>query len=278
MKSGKYLFHLLSTGLALFALANLKAQTLSQWTFEGLSTSGVNASPSPASGAGVASTLGMTFSGSSENSGIAPLAGTDGTNNGSSNLTWKVRGGGTNKNGWNDGAAIATQGAQFAASTVGYSGIKASFDWYPSTKGEASLLAQYTSNGTTWINVPLADLVIPPSATLSLVTNSSSSNSALGTYIKTTAGNTWYNNITLDLSGIPAVNNDASFAFRLVNASTGTDVAQASGGALDNTAGNWSFDNVKITGTVIPEPGTYALLLGLLVTPALLLRRRLLSA
>ncbi len=271
MNSGKKIVCLLASGLALLALPTLKAQIISQWNFEGLSTSGVNASPTTSTGSGTASTVGMSLFTGPDNSGIATLAGTDGTNNGSANLTWKVRG----TNGWNSGASIATQGAEFAVSTAGYSGIKASFDWYPSTKGEANLLAQYSTNGTTWVNVPPVDIVIPTGPNLAVLTNSSSSNTVIGSYIKTTGGNSWYNNITLDLSGISALNSDANFAFRLVNASTGADAVQATGGAaIDNTSGNWSFDNVKVTGTAIPEPSTYALILGLAITPLAMLRRR----
>jgi len=245
------------------AFTSASAATITQWTFEGLSTSGVNASPATAAGSGAASTVGMALYTGPENSGIATLAGTDGTNNGAGNLTWKVRG----SNGWNTAAAIGTQGAQFSVNTTGYTGISASFDWYPSTKGEAKLLIQYTTDGTTWINASASDITIPTVGTLSLNTNSSSSNTVMGAYINTTAGNTWYNGITLNLSGISAADNDANFGFRLLNASTGTDNVQATGGtALDNTAGNWSFDNVKISGTAAtPEPSTYALMMGGLV-------------
>ena len=267
--------------LLLCALPTVRAQSLlTQWTFTGLSTAGVNASPTTSSGTGTASTLGMNFSGGSDNSGIASLAGTDTSpsNTGSSNATWKIRGtggSGGNTNGWSSVAAIGTQGAQFAVNTTGYTAISASFDWFPSTKGEANLLAEYTANGTTWNFVPLADITIPTGPNLSVLTNTTSSNTVLNqAYLKTTLGNTWYNQITLNLAGL-GVDNDANFAFQLINASTGADAVQATGGtALDNTAGNWSFDNVTIVGTPIPEPGTYALMLGLAVLPVAALRRR----
>lgn len=210
-------------------------------------------------------------------SGITALAGTDGTNNSASNLTWKVRG----SNGWNTAAAIGTQGAEFFASTANEQNIVASFDWYPSTKSEAALLVQYTVDGTNWINAPAADIQLPTSSSLSLVTNSSIANTVQGTYIDTTKGNTWYNGITISFANISAASNDPLFGFRLVNASTGADDLQASGGALDNTSGNWSFDNVQISGvSAVPEPSTCALLLGGagLALAALKRRRRALSA
>lgn len=231
--------------------------TLADWTFEGLSTSGVNADPAPATGSGTSSSIGMTLDGSSENSGIAKLAGTDGSNGGSNNLTWKVRGGGSG-NGWDSAEAIATQGAQFSVSTVGDTSIVAAFDWYPSTNGEANLLIQYTTNGSTWVDLPSADITIPSVSTLTVATNTTSPNTEMGSYLDATAGNTWYNGITLNFGSIASTANDPNFGFRLVNASTGSDVVTASGAAFSNTSGNWSFDDVSAVGAA-PEPSTWAL-------------------
>ena len=80
--------------------------------------------------------------------------------NGESDTTqeWRIRGqAGSNgaANGWSSLAPIGTQGAVFAASTVGYTSISVQFDWYNTTQGEANLQLEYTNNGTTWINVPI---------------------------------------------------------------------------------------------------------------------------
>ena len=65
------------------------------------------------------------------------------------------------------------------------------------------------------------------------------------------------NGITANLSGIAGTANDPNFAIRLVNASTGADDTTTSGAALNNTSGNWRFDEVTISS--VPEPGTNAL-------------------
>jgi hypothetical protein len=249
--------------LAAAPLARAGAQlVITEWNFETGSTSGVNTSPATYVGTGTATSVGMNADGNGDNSGLSSLAGTDGTNNSSSNQTWKVRG----NNGWTPNAAIASQGAQFAVSTSGYSNISASFDWYPSTKGEADLAVEYTLNGTTWIDATASMLTLPTSSTLSLKTN-------------TSAGNTWYNAITLNLSSIAGAANDPTFGLRLVNAATGADDVQASANSTEITygssgSGNWSFDDVTFTGVPIPEPSTYALILGAATLGLVLLRRR----
>jgi hypothetical protein len=248
------------------SLSSLHATTI--WNFEqSNNASGYDTNPTPSTGSGTASTVGMTYDGDTDASATTALAGTDTDNTSATNLTWKVRGhssASSNNNGWNSAAAIATQGAQFAVSTVGDGTVSVSFDWYPSTTSEAKMLIQYTTNGTTYINATAAEISIPTSATLAVDTNTTSANTVLGAYIDTTSGNTWYNDITLNLSASTGATNDPLFAVRLVNASTGTDNVQSTGGtALDNTKGNWSFDDVEVTGTplVTPEPGTWALLL-----------------
>jgi len=266
--------------LAAAPLARAGAQlVITEWNFETGSTSGVNTSPATYVGTGTATSVGMTADGNGDNSGLSSLAGTDGTNNSSSNQTWKVRG----NNGWTPNAAIASQGAQFAVSTSGYSNISASFDWYPSTKGEADLAVEYTLNGTTWIDATASMLTLPTSSTLSLKTNTSDSNLITGAYISTSAGNTWYNAITLNLSSIAGAANDPTFGLRLVNAATGADDVQASANSTEITygsggSGNWSFDDVTFTGIPIPEPSTYALILGAATLGLVLLRRRVARA
>ena len=48
----------------------------------------------------------------------------------------------------------------------------------------------------------------------------------------------------------PAAVNDPNFAIEMVNASTGADDIAAGGAALNNTSGNWRFDNVTVTAPV----------------------------
>jgi len=85
-------------------------------------------------------------------------------------------------------------------------------------------------------------------------TNSTSANTVTGSYISDNisnsnlAGQDWFTDLTATISD-PNAANDPNFAIRLVNASTGTDDVSTQGAALDNTSGNWRFDNVVISGT-----------------------------
>ena len=124
----------------------------------------VNNNPAPSTGAGTASSIGMNIY-PTPNVGVTTddvLQGTSGDTgaNGVANLTqiWRVRaqaGANGAANGWSSLAPIGTQGAVFAASTVGFSNINVSFDWYATTQGEANLQLEYTNDGTTWHNVPI---------------------------------------------------------------------------------------------------------------------------
>jgi uncharacterized protein (TIGR03437 family) len=172
--------------------------------------------------------------------------------NGYADLTqiWRIRGqAGTAgaANGWSSTAPVGTQGAMFAASTAGYSSVTVSFDWYATTQGEAKLQLQYTTDGTTWQNVPIT--LNSLDTALAVLTNSTSANTVMGSYIGITgnAGQNWYPGLTATISD-PAAANNPSFAVRMVNASTGADCIAAAGTALNNTSGNWRFDNVTITG------------------------------
>jgi hypothetical protein len=276
MRFQKRIACLALSGIALAALPQSKAQVLiTEWNFENGSTSGVNASPAPSSGSGTASTLGMTFNGSSEDSGLAKLDSGTSNSDPNSKQEWKVRG----TNGWSAGAGIASQGAQFSVSTLGFTGVSVSFDWYPSSNGEADLAIQYTTDGSTWTDATASQISIPSGGTLSVLTNSTNANLITGAYLNTTAGNTWYDDITLNLSGLASASNDPSFGIRLVNAATGAATVQATGGGALGTSGNWSFDNVKFDGVAIPETSTYALIIGagaLLIAAAR--RRGLLAA
>jgi uncharacterized protein (TIGR03437 family) len=234
-----------------------QAGTIAGWTFEN-DTVAVNNNPAPSTGSGTASSIGMaTYA--TPNIGVTTddvtvgATGDTGTN-GLADLTniWRVRAqagpSGMAANGWSSTAPIGTQGAMFAASTVGYSNITVSFDFYATNQGEAKLQLQYTTDGTTWHNVPLA---VPAADTgLAAMTNSTSANTVMGSYVSITAasgGQNWFPGLTATISDSKAANNP-SFAIQMVNAATGADNISASGTALNNNSGNWRFDNVTISG------------------------------
>ena len=228
---------------------------ITAWTFEN-DTAAVNNTPAPSTGSGTASSIGMaTYA--TPNIGVTTDDVTQGAtgdtgSNGLADLTqiWRVRaqaGTAGAANGWSSAAPIGTQGAVFTANTEGYSNITVSFDWYATTQGEAKLQVQYTTDGSTWKNVPVT---IPASVTaITALTNTTSANTVMGSYvaIAASAGQNWYPGLTVAISD-PAAANNANFAVRMVNASTGADDTAAAGTPLNNTSGNWRFDNIIISG------------------------------
>lgn len=146
--------------------------------------------------------------------------------------------------GWNvstfpaSGTADRTAGAQYAVSTVGYESIILSYDLRHSNTSANTESVQVSLDGTNWTEVAL--FTFTPAAT--------------GT------GDTWYSrSITLSLAG---ANDNANFAFRVVAAfdpTAGNYLASRSTSTY-GTSSTWRFDNVTVSGTLIPAPGAVALL------------------
>jgi len=130
-------------------------------------------------------------------------------------------------------AASGTSGVSFSVSTVGKQNIVVYWDVRHSSSSSRYLQFQYsTDGGATWNNY---------SATGDLTDS--------GYYVANT-GDTWFLQRKADLSGIPAVNNNANFTFRIVTVfAPGTSVyAAAATGATYNTGGTLRFDMVTVTG------------------------------
>jgi hypothetical protein len=219
--------------------------------------------------------VGMTNSYNGGNTDSGDILVTVGTANTSfSETTWRIRG--TAHNGWATHAAGApqfSQGIELDASTAGYQNIGFSFDWYSTTQGIRDLQFQYNTNiadAAGWTNF--------------------GGTSSTGTYVA--VSNDFFNasvtstnpTITVDLSSIPGANNDPNFGVRLVAAfdSTGNvpnDFASAALSAgktviYNNSSGNWRFDNLTFSGTVIPTPEPGSLTLISVGAAGLLTRRR----
>jgi hypothetical protein len=120
-------------------------------------------------------------------------------------------------------------------STGGYTNVGFHFDWFTTTQGVKNLQAQYTIDGTTWINL---------NGPLTAVSN--------GFYAGT---------INLDFSTIAGAANDPLFGVRLVSAYDPTlnpfNYGSADGGqngVYNNNSGNWRFADVGFTGAPVPEP------------------------
>ena len=272
--------------------------TVTEWNFNNNAVA-VNTSPATSTGTGTASTVGMnidsatgtvdgTTTDTSDVNTSTPLSSDPGT--AGVNTQWRIRGGngttspGTNPTGtnaWTSLAPIGSQGAQFLTSTLGYSNIQVSFDWSPTAQGEGKLQLQYTLNGSTYVNVPLnAFTSFGTGATAAGMTNTTSANTVMGGYLVSGSATAYMNGITASLGSIAGAANDANFGIRLVSASTGADDTNNAGTALNNTSGNWRFDEVTISGTAlatgVPEPGPFVLLgVGLVGAAVARHRRRL---
>ena len=267
----------LSAVLLAISCAPGSAQVITQWTFEN-DTVATNNNPAPSTGTGTADSIGMNVYptpsvGVTQDDVLVGKSSDTGTNGvADTTNTWRVRGqmgtGGA-ANGWSSAAPIGTQGAQFFVSTTGVTtgAIQVSFDWYATTQGEANLQFAYTTNnGTTWNNAALT--LGGADGGLQVLTNSTSANTVTGAYLSdnllnnSSAGQDWFTGLTVTITDPNAVN-DSGFGFEMVNASTGTDNVSTQGTALNNSSGNWRFDNVTVSGVAaVPEPNTVALLVG----------------
>ena len=242
------------TALLLVSLTTAQAQitTITSWTFEGYTPLiGFNPSPAPAIGSGTATAIGMdnTYGtpGSCTN-GSDVLVGAGGSDPAGTNA-WRIRGvknTATAANGWSSLAPIGTQGAQFAVSTIGYANISVSVDVATTAQGEGNMGFYYTLDGITW-NVATIISVGGTNGT-TIQNNNSSANTLTGTYARlSSTGSGWNNQIT---ASFPGAGSNANFAIRIANASTGADCIGSSGAALNNSSGNWRFDNIIVSGTV----------------------------
>jgi hypothetical protein len=262
--------------------------TVAGWNFDSYTpiVTTPNLSPSPSTGSGTALTVGMqtsssntsspggvyaypnaNASGTGDNSDVLngtgnnPPATTDNSSTGQTgsgdatgiNPAWRVRG---NGDGWSSNAAIGSQGAQFAASTVGYSGISLSFDLDPSSASAPSeIQVQYTTDGTNWVNAtsltkPTAANGATDGVTIATNTTATNPNIVNGSYFQianNADGLFWQNGFKADFSSVTAANNNPNFAVRIVNAATGTAEFEVGGTAFPMAgAGNWRLDNVNI--------------------------------
>jgi hypothetical protein len=252
----------LLVGLAMmFSIAARAQSTIVNWNFEGLAQV-INTNPAPtlnnAAGAVYANSIGMQlFGGGTTNApdvtqGVSGDTGTDGITNYSQ--IWRIRG--VPGNGWTSVAGIGTQGAQIGVDTTGYSSLQVSFDWYLTKQGEANIQLEYTTDGLTWSNLPITIPAAQSGTFLSFVDNTSGSdaNSVEGYYVHSVAnsgGQQWFTNLTATIND-PLAANNPKFAVRMVNASTGTSCVSGTGAALNNTSGNWRFDNISVSGIHLP--------------------------
>jgi len=227
------------SALVLAPAANALADTITQWNFS-LPT-GTNNSPTPSIGAGSATPVGMNSD--ANNADILANAGFSDPDN---NLAWRIRG--SVSNGWS-GTTQLLSGARFNASTAGFQSIAVSFDLFATDGSPRHGQFQYTTDGSTF--------------------------TSLGDVLDFNPGDRWFNTISFDLSSIPGANDNPLFGFRVVSAFSPVEFTNANGvqpansafqranagpQVYNGTAGNWRFDMVTFSGTVIPTPGAAGLM------------------
>ncbi|SCY60864.1 hypothetical protein [Flavobacterium caeni] len=223
-------------GVALLLMGNpLKAQ-IAVWNYE--PQQGALASPTANIGTGSSNVvnLGGGAIGLMLRTG---MAGTGcGTQNGAN--AWALEG-------FDPGSVNEGNGVQFNASTATYGNIIVTWDQRWSNTAANTLRLQYTTNGSTWNNFTMT------TGNTSFCNGSINAN---GCFETNTVGEQ-YRRISVNLSALTAVNNNPNFGVRIVAAhyqSTGQFRQCLSPGSVANPAGTWRFDNVTISGTLMPGP------------------------
>lgn len=145
------------------------------------------------------------------------------------------------------GSANEASGAQFRTSTTNYKDIIFTWDQRWSNTAPNTARLQYTINGSTWTNFMMTGA------------NTTYCNGSINTNgcFETNASGDQYRRISVNLSAITGVNNNPNFGVRVMAAhyqSTGQFRQCAAPGSVAGTAGTWRFDNVTVTGTLMPGP------------------------
>lgn len=139
----------------------------------------------------------------------------------------------TDNSGWNTtsypslGTDNKTEGVQFNISTVGYTGIAFNFDIRHSNTSANTVVVQYSTNGTNFIDFQ------------SFTANQ---------------GDTWFNR-KVDFSSITALNNNPNAAFRVVSAFDPTINNYRASTSTSNYAstGTLRFDNITFAGDILSQ-------------------------
>lgn len=213
--------------VAVTSASSAGAATITQWNFNGSSA----AITTPSTGVGTIATVGGVTSSSA--SGTANGGSSDPVTTTPTNYAYQTTGYTA------QGTANKTAGIQANVSTLGFASVIVNYDLRHSNTSSRYEQFQYSLNGTSFTD--------------------------FGNPFDGNAGDTWFNNRTVNLSNVAGVANNASFAFRVVSlfAPNTTSYAASNSASAYGTAGTWRFDEVTVQGTAVPEPSEVVGLLGL---------------
>ncbi len=226
--------------VALITVEGANGGLITRWNFNSVAPDAnvVTGTIVPDTGSGTASLVGGTTatfaSGDSSGGSSDPATGDD--------SAWNVTTFAA------QGLGDKTRGVQFLTSTVGLNSVRVSWDTRHSNTAARHQQFQYTTNGTTWTDFASPFVGSP--------------------------GDTWYNNRTVDLTGVAGVDNNANFGFRMVATfapSTSAYAASTTTSAY-GTTGTLRFDMVTVQ--AVPEP-TALLMFGVAVVGCVVRRRRI---
>ena len=149
-------------GLATMLCVTAQAQTtLTAWTFDNLPI-GINSSPSPSTGLGTASALGMNNTYNNTNSvsnpDIQSLAGSSSGGPKAGAFAVSAPSPGVAAMAGPPALPSAPKARSFPAAHLDIIKIKVSFDVYATADAEANLQVQYTTDGSTWNNATITSV------------------------------------------------------------------------------------------------------------------------
>ena len=229
------LFIASAVSAAVVTLPALGQSTITQWNFNGASSTtipGGTSAPTASTGTGTASLIGgatATFA-----SGAASGGSSDPVTTSPPNFAWNT------STYPAQSVGSGTAGAQFAVSTAGHENISIRWDMRFSNTSNRFIQLLYSIDGTSFSSAGLANN---------------------GVFENVSGGDVWSNGISFDLSSIAGISDNAAFSFRIVSIFSPTSGAYvASNPSQTYAGGTMRFDMVTVSGSVIPAPGAVALL------------------